>query len=617
MSKKKKTFSDYLMLALMGLLVLGLGGFGIRNFSGGSSTIATVGDRDITAAAYHRAMAQAARAQQAAGASGTSLAALEEQGIPAQVRGQLIGFAAINNEADRIGLSVGDDEVAKVVTGIPSFHRTDGKFDRDAYEYTLKQNGWSVSEFEQNVRDESTRNILMQSVASGVMPPAPLIDLLTAWFGERRSFRWAEFGPESLTAALPAPTEAELEAYHTAHAADFTLPETKRITYAWLTPEMLIGDVQIDDAALRKLYDERAEQYQVPERRLVERLVFGTAEEATAARAAIEAGQTDFAKVVAERGLALEDVDLGEVTEADLGPAGEAVFALSEPGLAGPFTTDLGPALFRMNGILQAQETSFEEALPELRDELGRERARRTIEDLVNDMDDRLAGGATLEDLAEETAMELGTIDYYDGVDDGIAAYEGFRTAVATLGEGDFPEVLTLDDGSIYAMRLDEVVAPHLQPLAEVRDAVVAAWTADQTRQALLKEAEAAKTALDGGKTFEEAAGRAVQSADDATRGNFVEDLDAAVAEVVFKLKPGEAAAIPTADGAVLVMLNSVNLTDENDPQVALFRRAMMQQGAQTMASDLFVYYTQYLVSTTGISINDAGLNAVHSQLFR
>ena len=94
MSKKKKTFSDYLMLALMGLLVLGLGGFGIRNFSGGSSTIATVGDRDITAAAYHRAMAQAARAQQAAGASGTSLAALEEQGIPAQVRGQLIGFAA-------------------------------------------------------------------------------------------------------------------------------------------------------------------------------------------------------------------------------------------------------------------------------------------------------------------------------------------------------------------------------------------------------------------------------------------------------------------------------------------------------------------------------------------
>ena len=67
----------------------------------------------------------------------------------------------------------------------------------------------------------------------------------------------------------------------------------------------------------------------------------------------------------------------------------------------------------------------------------------------------------------------------------------------------------------------------------------------------------------------------------------------------------------------MLVVLDSVNLTDENDPQVALFRRAMMQQGAQTLASDLFVYYTQYLVSTTGISINDAGLNAVHSQLFR
>lgn len=616
MTKKKKSVSDYLMMGLMGLLVLGLGGFGITSFSGGSTTVASVGDREISAEAYYRAMTQALRAREAGGAS---LAELQAQGFPAQVQGQLIGIEAINNEADRIGLSVGDGEVARMITATSAFQGVDGKFDREAYEYMLRQNGWSVAEFERNVRDESTRNILQASVSAGVTPPAPLIDLLTGWFGERRSFRWVVFGPESLTSPLPEPAEADLEAYHAAHEADFTLPETRRITYAWLSPDMLVDEVQIDDAALRALYDERADQYKVPERRLVERLVFGTMEEAQAARTAIEAGETDFAAAVAARGLALEDADLGDVTQADLGPAGEAVFALSEPGLAGPVVTDFGPALFRMNAILQAQETSFDEALPELRDELGRERARRMIEDMIGDLDDRLAGGATLEDLASETEMEPGSIDYHAGLEEGIAAYEGFRAAAATLDSGDFPEILTLDDGSIYAMRLDEVLAPRLQPLADVRDAVADGWKAAQTGEALLATAQAARAALEGGATLEEAAGPGaqVETAENVTRSSFTEGLDPAVGEAVFALEPGGSEAVATSGGAVLAVLDTVEPADEEDPQVALFRRAMTQQGSQSIAADLFAYYTQSLATTTGITINDAAINAVHSQLFR
>lgn len=617
MTKKKKTASDYLMFVLMAMLIAGLGGFGITNFSGGGTSIASVGDREITAEDYYRAMVQAIRAHEASGATDVSFAALQAAGVPAQVRGQLVGIEAINNEADRLGLSVGDAEVARMITESSAFQGVDGGFDRSAYEYMLDQNGWNVSDFEQSVREESSRNILQASVAAGVAPPVKMVDLLTEWFGERRSFRWARFSPDTLGAPLPTPTDADLAAHHAAFEADFTLPEMKRITYALLSPDMLVDQVEIDETALRELYAERADVYVVPERRLVERLVFGTAEEAQAARTAIEAEETDFAAVVAERGLTLEDVDLGETAEDDLGQAGAAVFGLEEPGLVGPYPTDFGPALFRMNGILQSSEVSFEDALPELRSELGRERARRLIEDMITDMDDRLAGGATVEDLASETEMELGNIDYHGGVNEGIAGYEGFRAAADALTEKDFPEILTLDDGSIFAMRLDDVLAPRLQPLEEVRDAVLAGWETAETRTRLLAEAEAAKAAVESGKTLVEAAGLGVESAENVTRSNFAEGIDPAMFEAVFELEPGAAAIAETPTGAILVVLDSVAPADTEDQQVSLFRQAMSQQNAQDIAADLFVYYAQHMTATAGISINDAGLNAVHTQLFR
>ena len=59
-------------------------------------------------------------------------------------------------------------------------------------------------------------------------------------------------------------------------------------------------------------------------------------------------------------------MDLGDVRKIDLGRAGDAVFAAAAGDIVGPLDSAVGPALFRVNAVLAAQETTFEEALPEL-----------------------------------------------------------------------------------------------------------------------------------------------------------------------------------------------------------------------------------------------------------
>ncbi len=168
----------------------------------------------------------------------------------------------------------------------------------------------------------------------------------------------------------------------------------------------------------------------------------------------------------------------------NLRAAGEAVFAAESGDVVGPFNSSLGPALFRMNAVLAEQVTTLEEATPDLREELAAEAAREYINDRTDAIIDLLAGGATMADIAERTEMELGTINWTPENTDGIAAYDAFREAAATVQQGAFPEIIDLADGGIFALTLDGITPPTLQPIDDVRDAVSEAWQAQARQEA-------------------------------------------------------------------------------------------------------------------------------------
>lgn len=608
MSTAKKTGNIVVWIILL-LLVVGLGGFGVTNFGGTVQSIGRVGDTEITVDAYARELNAELRALEAQTGSPVPLSQAMAFGLADQARGRTITSAALDNEAARIGVSVGDEEVGRQIVAQSAFQGIDGEFDRESYRFLLQQNGLTEAEYEAILRTETARTIVQGAILAGVEAPATFGETIYDYIAARRSYGYLRLTEADLDAPVGLPDEAALQAYYEANELAFTAPETRDITYAWLTPAMLLDSVEVDEDALRALYDERAETLNSPERRLVERLVFPSAEEAAAARARLDAGKVSFADLVAERGLELADIDLGDVTEAELGAAGEAVFALGAPGVAGPVETEFGPALIRMNAILEAQQTSLDDIRDDLREELARDRAARVIGDMITDIDDRLAAGATLEELAEETEMQLGRIAWFDGSDEEIAAYDAFRAAARAVAQGDFPEVDELDDGGIFALRLDGVTPPALRPLEDVRDEAIAGWQAEETRRQLIAKAEALKLRLDAGEAIE-ALGPA-DRAEGLTRAGIIPEE---LAEPVFTLAPGESTMVGTADGVYLLQLAEVLPPDAEDVSASFLRQSLEAQAAQGIAQDLFVYFAQSLVNEAGLTLDQAAINAVHAQ---
>jgi peptidyl-prolyl cis-trans isomerase D len=612
---RSKKGGSTVMYVIVGLLILGLGGFGVTSFGGGSTTaVATVGDTEISVNDYARELQGEMRAASAELGQPVTMAMAEVLGLAGRVQSRLLTRAALDGEARRIGLSVGDGEIADRITGDPGLAGLDGAFSREKYAEWLRQQGLTESGYEAQVRADVARTLLVGSVTSAVEAPTAFVDTLAAYLGETRDFTLAELLPSDLPEPVGEPTEADLKAYYDAHPDDFTKPETRRITYVWLKPEDVAATIEVDEAALQAAYEARKSEYVVPERRLVERLTFEDQEAADAAKARLDAGEITFEDLAGERGLTLEDIDLGEATREDLGPAADTVFAMTEPGIAGPVSTDLGPALYAMNGILAASETPLAEVRDDLAAEARADRARRKITEESAGIEDILASGATLEDVAAETGMTLGTIEYNSQSEGGLAGYEAFRSAAGAVTAEDFPELVELDDGGVFALRLDGIDPPTLRPFDEVRDKVADDWRRDETHARLKTLGETVIARIAGGQSLE-AQGLVVTRFEGFARGGVVADTPGEVVKAAFATEAGTATVV---DASLRVHIVSVTAVAPEDPateDAKRVREAISAEARQAVQNDVFDLFTQSLQLGAGITLNQAAMNAVHTQI--
>lgn len=607
---KKSSAGKTAMWILLGLLFLGLGGFGAINLSGNIRTLGTVGDKSIPVDTYARQVQQELNAISRQTGSQMSFAQAQELGLDRAVLQRIMRDRALDHEITQMGLSVGDTLLRDRILEIPAFQGIDGQFDREGYAQSLRSAGLNEGEFETSLREESARQLLQGAILGGVEMPAAYAETLVAYVSETRDFTWILLDETSLETPLSEPDEATLKAYFDANADSFVLPASKKITYAWLNPTDIIDQVELPEEDLRAEYESRTGQYNQPERRLVERLVFADQASADQAAAALEVAGTTFEALVLDRGLQLADVDLGDVDQPSLGAAGAAVFGAEVGEIVGPAPSDLGPALFRVNAVLPEQNISFEEAEPELRDVLAADRAIRIVEAQAEDFDDRLAGGSTLEQLAEETDMVLGQIDWTVDSSDDIAAYENFRSVAATVAEGDFPKIEQLEDGGIFALRLDEALPERPATFDEVREEVAARWRDDQIVSQLRTRADAIKAQAEEGTALADLdLSERVET--EQTRNGFIARTPAGFMGEVFEMEAGDIRVLEGTDSVVLVRLDAVDAAGDTPQAQALIAQLRTQQN-EALARGLFEVFADDTLRRAGQNIDPRAVNAVN-----
>lgn len=202
MSAANKTMKT-LVWILMGLLMLGLGGFGVTNLGGATRSVGTVGEQEISTDSYFRAVRQALQGRTGTNGRPLSFAEAKTQNIDRIALSQLVSAAALDQETADAGLSVGDAQLARQITETDAFKGLDGRFNRADYTERLRQIGMREGEYETLVRQEMSRGLLQTALFSGITPPATHAETMLDFIGSRRDFTWGLLTTDSLTESLP------------------------------------------------------------------------------------------------------------------------------------------------------------------------------------------------------------------------------------------------------------------------------------------------------------------------------------------------------------------------------------------------------------------------------
>jgi peptidyl-prolyl cis-trans isomerase D len=565
---------------LFGLLIVSFGFWGIYTRSpfaedkSPDAAVATVGSRDIRADTLQAALQPALERLRSQLGGVLDPAQAKQLGVLDAVLDQIVDRELLDQEVQRLRLDLSDDVIRSAIMSNPAFIGPDGKFSRDQFNQVLAANKLTEDGLVARIRQEVPRGDLLQALTAGVVVPPPVVDAVYRYRAEKRIADVVTV-PLSAAANIPAPTDEQLQKYYEAHPDMFRAAEYRGFTLASLSAADIEGDIKIDEARLKSAYDDRKDDFVIPERRELQQILAPSEEKAKAVETALAGGQ-DFQKAATEiAGQDPSTIDLGLVKADDLPkPLADAAFDLPLDKPSEPIKTQLGWHILKVVKIEPPQTQNFDQAKDQLGKQLTAEEAADKLDKIANEADDALAGGGSLDDVAKKYGLKLTTIASTDlsGRDlDGKLIVLPLETkdvlkAVFDASANETSRMTAIGDSAVFAVRVDKVVAPQLKPLGEVKDRVVAGWQADQKQDAVKKIADDLVAAVGAGTPLAQAAsakGLTVTTSPPLPRRpEGASAVPAAVIVKLFAAKTGDTVAAEDAGGAYVAQLKEIKVPD-------------------------------------------------------
>lgn len=515
----RKSAGTWMVKALMLLLVASFALWGIGDYLGGSTEllVAEVGGQPIEAGRFQNEFRQQLARVQQQMQQRIDPQQAKDLGLVDEFLQQQIDQALLEQTADRMNLRAPDDVVRALIVQNPVF-RGSGEFDRLRFQNFLAQAGMTENMYIAAMREELRSRAIADSLTAGKAPPPETLTVaLRDHVGERRRVDFIVV-PKSAMASPPAPEQADLRSYYTAHPKEFAAPELRSLSWVSLSPDTVAAGIDIDDAALQAAFEERRDSLSVAPTRDIRQVV--TMDEATA-RAIAEAmtAGAGLEQAAAQAG-APAPVALGTVSKDELtgllgAPFAEQVFAAPEAGSLPPLQSDLGWHVVEVTGLSDGSQPAFEDVRDRLAKDLKHEAAVDRIYSMANQVEDLIAGGASLKEIAETMGLPLQS---HPGIDatgrdiDGAPAdiapgFGGLRRELWRMEPGGEPETFENDTADGFTVvHLDAVSPPRVRPFEEVEGQVRGAWAEARRAELAVAQAQQMARELQGGSSMQDVA---------------------------------------------------------------------------------------------------------------
>ena len=581
---------------LLTLLVASFAVFGI------SDVFKNVGQRDAVVQVRGRAVSSTQfRAMfdrylqglgQKNGGQAPTIAEAAAQGLDVQALNEVTYEEASAAAIAAAGIRPGDAQVAGELSKAQRFFSpVTGAFDKRAYQAFLRENKISAAELEGNLRDQIAQRHYLTGLVAGLQAPRVYTLVNAALNTETRDFSYVTLDARSVPAPAK-PTDAELQGFLKANAAQLTRPETRVVSLVRFSAALLAATTPADEAEVKKRFEFEKDSLSLPERRSVVIVPLKTAAQAGQVAARLKRGEPPAAvgKSVGAEAVVLADSPRTAIPDPS---TAAAAFSMAAGEVRGPVQGSLGAFVVQVTSITPGREATLAEARPKIEAEVKKAAAAAKAEEASSKFDEAKGGGANFAEAAAKAGVVISRLPPFAAA--GVGA-DGQplpvpKKLVATafqLPKGGESEVLQAGPGESYAIRVDEVRPAAPLTLEEVRGPLTQRLTLQKLAAALQAKADQVVAAATARGSLEGLAGpvQHVSGVDRRIASDPKSPYPAPLLGRVFGQKPGEIASAP-GQGAQIYVVRLEKVAPASPQAVALGSRGSRQQATLALYDDL------------------------------
>jgi len=585
-----------LLLLVLSFAVWGISGQLTGSFGGNS--VVTAGGTTVTPVEYRLAYdRQLSLLSQRFGTRLTREQATA-LGLDEQVLAQVVAGAVLDEQARLMSLGLSKDRIAELTAQDPAFQGPDGKFNRQQFDFVLRQVGMRPEDYFANRAQVAIRQQIVEAASDGIKAPDAFLKAVALYRGEDRTAEYLVL-PRSLVEPVEAPTDQVLTAWFEERKATYGAPEFRKISYVKLEPADIADENAISDEQVAADYEKNKARYTTPETRTIEQLTFPSKEAADAAAASLKTGAT-FDTLVTAAGKTPQDTALGTYAKDKVpDPAlAEAAFSLALNEVSGVVQGSFGSVLLRVTAINPEVVKPLAEVGPQIRTELALAEASRVLLDVHDRYEDGRAAGESLPEAAAKLGLKVVTIEAVDRagqrpdetiVTDLPASADLLRAAFETEVDVENDSINLGSNGYLF-FQVDAITPARERTFDEVKAKVTADWTNAEAEKRLQdKVAELEKRLADGTAldviatelALEKQTKRGLRR--EADDGDFGRDGVAAV----FGVKEGGSGAFPAPTGSARVLFKVTEVFEPAGADASTLAEDQRTAFASGLADDL------------------------------
>lgn len=404
-----------LILCLSPLALLGVESY----FGGGvdPNQIAQVGDASVGLSEYQTAVNNR-RTEILEQVDDASL--LNEDVLHEQVLKGLVDRTLLEQQAGKLGMTVSDDTINRLLREEEIFKDAEGNFSNDQFANFLRQRGMTKNQLFAEFRNQLSLDQLNASIVGTAVYPMKAVSQLIDLQLESRNiwlyrFKWQDYAEQVKV------SKSDIQAYYDANKNTLKSAAMVDLAYLQLTPQSIqVNDVTKED--LQQQYDAYKQSQAInDERQISQILLTGNDAKARAdkIKARLNKGESFAALAKAE-----SDDPSGE-TGGDIGRFNPTVFGndaeavekalegLSVGGVTAPVKTSFGYQIFTVTEDNGSKMPTLESMRDELTAKAKEYKRQEMYADKVTAINDLAADGFSIEDIAQQENVTLKRIKDY------------------------------------------------------------------------------------------------------------------------------------------------------------------------------------------------------------